>query len=295
MPIQWFPGHMAKARREMTESLRRVDAVLELVDARLPRASRNPLLGQLVGAKPHVIVMTRVDLADPVQTSLWHKKLHSGNSTVVEVDAKTGAGIARIAPALESAAKEKREKDKKRGIRPRPIRTMVVGIPNVGKSSLINRLAGKSAAKTGDRPGVTTALQWIRLGNVELLDTPGVLWPKFDDEETAYALAVSGAIKSEILDTFDICSYFLMFAASRYPKLLEEKYGVVAPEVKPWSGSADGWAYSEPLLREIAIRRGFLLTGGRPDLERCSQTILREVQTGMVGRMSFDWVSDGDR
>ncbi|MBX5436742.1 MAG: ribosome biogenesis GTPase YlqF [Alicyclobacillaceae bacterium] len=283
---------MAKARRELTESLKRVDTVLELVDARLPRASSNPMLRDMIGRKPKALVMTRCDLADPVQTRRWEQQLRA-DGPVVCVDARTGSGIRDVLPALEQAAAEKRQRDAARGIRPRPLRTLVVGIPNVGKSSLINRLAGRAATKTGDRPGITKTQQWIRLGNVELLDTPGVLWPKFEDETSAYILAVSGAIKAEILDPSVVCAYFLVWCASHYPDALRSRYGITALPDTTWTGPAEGWEAVEPVLAQIAQRRGLIGAGGKEDLERAAQVVLREVQTGVLGRMTFEWAESG--
>jgi len=287
-PIQWFPGHMAKARREMTESLKKVDAVLELADARLPLASQNPLLREVVGHKPRVLVLTRYDLADPVQTARWIAKFESEGLSVVTVDARSGQGVTNILPALNRVAEEKRARDARRGIRPRPLRTMVVGIPNVGKSSLINRLAKRAATKTGDRPGITKTQQWIRLGQIELLDTPGVLWPKFESEVAAYALAMSGAIKSDILDLQSVCAYFLIYAIRHYPNALVSRFQFEQlPEVV-WTDPANAWSEVEPLFRHIAIKRGLVRPGGVPDTERVADVVLREAQTGVLGRLTFE-------
>lgn len=290
--IHWFPGHMAKARREMGEALKKVDAVLELVDARLPLASANPMLRELIGSKPKTVVLTRTDLADPAQTEEWVKYFKASGAGVVAVDARTGVGVKHILPTMEKSAQEKREKEIKRGIRPRALRTMVIGIPNVGKSSLINRLAGRAATKTGDRPGITKTQQWIRLGSIELLDTPGVLWPKLEDESSAYKLAVSGAIKAEILDPQAICAFFLVWASQHYPKAVDARYQVEAKEFAPWTDVQSAFADVEETLEAIAKRRGMVRGGGVPDLERISELIIREVQTGLLGPMSFEWVSE---
>lgn len=287
--IQWFPGHMAKARREMSAALKQVDVVLELVDARLPSASRNPMLDELTQDKPRIVIMTRVDMADPARTEGWSTHFRSQGFTVVEVNAKQGAGVNQIVRAMEHAMEDKREKQRQRGIRPRPVRGMVVGIPNVGKSSLINRLANRAVAKTGDKPGVTKSQQWIRLGTAELLDTPGVLWPKFEDEHVAYTLAMSGAIKSDILDQLDVCTYFILWCGQNYPTLLMQKYQLDTVPTVQWVDSAQAWETVEPLLTAIARKRGFLGPGGVPNLERCAEAILREVQTGQLGRMTFEW------
>ena len=297
--IQWFPGHMAKARREINESLKKVDAVLELVDARLPYSSANPLLRELVGNKPRVVVMTRADLADPKMTKEWEAHFQRLGHAVVTVDTRQGMGINRILPALEEAAVAKRRKDEQRGIRKRALRTMVVGIPNVGKSSLINRLANKAATKTGDRPGITKTQQWIRLGNIELLDTPGVLWPKFEERHSGFALAISGAIKSDILDLMEVCSYFTVWLDTHYPGLLFERYDL-GSEVSRHSGeftmqsetTMSDWEIAEPTLAAIALRRGLLRPGGLPDVERAAELVLREAQTGKLGRITLEWVNE---
>ncbi|WP_188880461.1 ribosome biogenesis GTPase YlqF [Alicyclobacillus cellulosilyticus] len=288
-PIHWFPGHMAKAKRQIQEALALVDVVTELVDARLPQASANPMLRQIAGQKPRAVVMTRIDLADPLQTRRWEWFLQRQGAKVVGVDARSGEGVRALFAVWEEAVAEKRARERQRGLRPRPVRTMVVGIPNVGKSSLINRLAGRAATKTGDLPGVTKAAQWIRLGHVELLDTPGVLWPKLDDEHTAYKLAVSGAIKSEVLDIPSVCAYFLLFAARHYPQLLQARYGLTELPQGTWTDAQTAWEMVEPVLQEIARRRGMLRQGGVPDAERASELVLREVQTGRIGRMTFEW------
>jgi ribosome biogenesis GTPase A len=287
--IQWFPGHMAKARREMSEALQKVDAVLELVDARLPIASGNPMLRELIHNKPRVIVMTRMDLADPQKTDEWADFLRKQGAVVVSADTRTGGGVNRILPALEQVAAGKRERDARRGIRPRPLRTMVVGIPNVGKSSLINRLAKRSATKTGDRPGITKTQQWIRLGTVELLDTPGVLWPKFESEKSAYALAMSGAIKSDIIDMLEVCTYFVSWASSHYPNAIVGRYGIDAFPGIPWVGVSETYVFVEPVIAAISKQRGLIKSGAQPDIERACDLIMRETQTGQLGRMSFEW------
>ncbi len=290
--IQWFPGHMAKARREMSDTLKKVDVVLELVDARLPGASANPLLREMIQNKPHVVVMTRMDLADSNKTDEWATRLRKAGSVVVAADTRTGAGIARILPALEQVAVRKREKDAKKGIRPRPLKTMVIGIPNVGKSSLINRLANRSATKTGDRPGITKVQQWIRLGTIELLDTPGVLWPKFETEASGYALAMSGAIKSEVIDLLDVCTYFVVWVSTHYPSALQDRYGIEPFVPFTWNSPLESYSDVEPVLTAIAKRRGMLRGGGVPDIERIAELILREAQTGMLGRMTFEWPNE---
>lgn len=290
-PIHWFPGHMAKARREITESLSKVDAVVEVLDARLPNASSNPMVRELIERKPKTVVLTRIDLADPSATKQWEDSFRSEGHQVVLVDARTGSGVHHVLPALETVAADKRERDAKRGIRPRPLKVMVVGIPNVGKSSLINRLAGRAATKIGDRPGITKMQQWIRLGQVELLDTPGVLWPKLDEEHAAFSLAITGAIKSEILDKESLCTYFIVWCSNHYPDVLAKRYDVPVMQPRAWTDVADAWEDVEPVLDAIARKRGLVKPGGRTDTERAAELVLRELQTGKLGRMSLEWPS----
>ena len=286
-PIHWFPGHMAKARREMSTALRAVDVVLEIVDARLPLASSNPMLEELIANKSKVMVLSRDDLADPVMTAQWLDYFRNRKQSVVVVNARTGNGIRDIVPALERAAAEKRAREAGRGLKPGSIRTMVVGIPNVGKSSVINRLAGRAATKIGDRPGITKTQQWIRLGGVDLLDTPGVLWPKIEDERTGFILAVTGAIKPEILDMQALAAYLLSWLSRHYKDSVKERYGV---DVDPfdWDGIENAWAHAERILEAICSHRGLRRSGGVFDLERGAELIIRETQTGKLGRLSFE-------
>lgn len=287
--IHWFPGHMAKARREMSDALRRVDAVLELVDARLPLASSNPMLRELIGDKPKTVVMTRIDLADPKQTARWRTYFQSLGHPVVAVDARSGEGIKDVLPALERVSTAKRARDARKGIRPRALRTMVVGIPNVGKSSLINRLSGRASTSVGDRPGITKAQQWIRMGQIELLDTPGVLWPKLDDEKSAFVLAMSGAIKAQLLDMESLCAYFFVWGAAHYGEQIRSRYGIDSMPVHEWVDVASAWDDTEAILQNIARQRGMMQAGGVPSAERAAELVIREIQTGKLGRMTFEW------
>ncbi|WP_067931438.1 ribosome biogenesis GTPase YlqF [Alicyclobacillus kakegawensis] len=291
--INWFPGHMAKARREMAESLRRVDAVIELVDARLPMASANPMLDQMMGSKPRVTVMTRIDLADGSVTEQWHRHFRALGRETLGVDARSGRGVDEIPKALQRATAAKRERDLRKGIRPRAVKAMVVGIPNVGKSSLINRLAGKAATSIGDRPGITKVQQWIRVAGLELLDTPGVLWPKLEDPHAAARLALSGALKSSVLDIQELCAYFLTWAAVHYPDCLCERYGLDSlPDDLRAANPLEAYTLAQPLMEQIAMRRGLLGRGGVPDTERVSELVVRELQTGKLGRISLEWPSE---
>jgi ribosome biogenesis GTPase A len=284
---------MAKARREMTDSLRRVDAVLELVDARLPLASANPMLRELIGSKPKTVVLTRIDLADPHQTANWRTYFQSLGHPVVAVDARSGEGIKDILPALEHVSSAKREKDARKGIRPRPLRTMVVGIPNVGKSSLINRISGRASTSVGDRPGITKTQQWIRMGQVELLDTPGVLWPKLDDEKSAFMLAISGAIKSQLLDMESLCAFFFVWASGHYENQVKSRYEIAQLPDPNWVDVATAWQTTEEILQSIARHRGMFQAGGVPSTERAAELVIREIQTGKLGRMTFEWANEG--
>lgn len=286
-PIHWFPGHMAKARREIADQLKSVDVVLEIVDVRLPRASSNPMLQDLVGKKPRVLVLTREDLADPTVTAAWLEHFRSEKQLAVGVDARTGRGIRDITRSLEQAASDKRAKEASRGLKPGAIRTMVVGIPNVGKSSVINRLAGRAATKIGDRPGITKTQQWIRLEGIDLLDTPGVLWPKIEDQRAGYILAITGAIKPELLDMQVLAAYLISWFSQRYRAAMLERYGV---DVQPflWEGVESSWPKAEPILEAVAARRGFRRSGGIPDVERAAELLIRETQTGKLGRLSFE-------
>ncbi|WP_124727615.1 ribosome biogenesis GTPase YlqF [Staphylospora marina] len=287
MTIQWFPGHMAKARRQVEEKLKLVDIVFELLDARLPLSSRNPMMDQIVGGKRRLILLTKCDLADERANETWIRHFRERGLEVLPVDAQTGKGVSRIVPACERVLQPLFEKRRSKGIQSRKFRAMVIGIPNVGKSSLINRLAGRSAAVTGDRPGVTRAQQWIRVGqSMELLDTPGILWPKFEDPEVGFRLAASGAIKEEILPLYDVALYILSFLKKRYPRMLEERFKLKDSATSP-----------ETLLEEIGRKRGCLVRGGEVDVEKAAELIVREIRSGRIGRISLelpeDWTDGG--
>ncbi|MHB1682687.1 MAG: ribosome biogenesis GTPase YlqF [Bacilli bacterium] len=283
MSIQWFPGHMAKARREVVESLKLVDVVLEVVDARLPESSRNPMMAELTQSKPRVMVLAKADLADPAVTAKY-VRLWSAGSTVqaVAVDVLRGAGLSQVTRAAQQVTEEKFAKLARKGIRRRAVRAVVIGIPNTGKSSLINRLAGRNAVRTGDRPGVTRQQQWIRAGGaLELLDTPGILWPKFEDPTVALKLAWSGAIKSTLLQSDEIAVKLLQWLSLFYPERLQDRYGIVT----------DG-GDQDDVLAQIARRRGAIRQGGEPDIDLAADFFLRDVQTGMLGPLSFDRPAD---
>lgn len=228
MTIQWFPGHMAKARRQVTEKLKLIDIVYELVDARIPQSSRNPMIDEIIVNKPRIVLLNKTDKADPRMTEEWLRYYREQGVQALAIDAQAGKGMKQIVSLSKEILHEKFERMKAKGIKkPRAIRAMIVGIPNVGKSTLINRLASKKIAKTGDRPGVTQAQQWIKVGSeLELLDTPGILWPKFEDQTVGYKLATTGAIKDTIVNMQDICVYALRFLSRYYPVNLKERYGL---------------------------------------------------------------------
>ena len=283
--IQWFPGHMAKTRRMIAKSLPLVDAAAELLDARLPMSSRNPELRSLTGKKPRLIILNKADMADPDVTQRWMQYYRKQGYAVITADSKSGRGVKQFAPALRELLKEQLEKYAAKGMKGRPIRVMILGIPNVGKSSLINRLAGGKRAKAEDRAGVTRTQQWIRTADgVELLDTPGVLWPKLDDQEVAVRLAMTGAVRDDILDKEALAARLMTLLHTEYPQALEQRYKI-PPELE-----AEGFAY----LELMAKNRGMLLSGGVPNTERAAITLLDEFRGTKLGRISLEKPPQGD-
>jgi ribosome biogenesis GTPase A len=278
MTIQWFPGHMAKARRQITEKLKLIDVVIELVDARLPQSSRNPMIDEIIAHKPRLVVLNKADMADGAATKKWIQHFEQLGYKAIAINAQAGQGMKEITAASKELVKEKFDKMVAKGIKPRAVRALIVGIPNVGKSTLINKLANKNIAKTGDRPGVTTAQQWIKVGKeLELLDTPGVLWPKFEDELVGLRLATTGAIKDTILNLQDVAVYALRFLSQYYPNHLQERYNLTAiPE-----DIVD-------LFDEIGKRRGCLMGGGLIDYDKTAELVLRELRAGKLGRLTFE-------
>jgi ribosome biogenesis GTPase A len=282
MTIQWFPGHMAKARREVTEKLKLVDIVMELVDARLPLSSRNPMMDEIVQHKPRLVLLNKADLADPRITDQWVKYFRAKGLDALPINAIKGEGLPKAAAEAKRLFEPKMEAMRKKGIRPRATRAMILGIPNVGKSSLINRMAKKTIAKTGDRPGVTQAQQWIKVGkDFELLDTPGILWPKFEDPEVGLRLASTGAIKEEILDTEPVAIYIVKLMNSRYKNVLESRYNIESLPEDP-----------REAMEAIGRKRGFLRQGNVVDMEATWKLLIREFRGGQFGRISLESPQD---
>ena len=278
MNVQWYPGHMTKAKRQMQEDLKLIDLIIELVDARVPLSSRNPDIDQLGQNKSRLILLNKADLADERQNEAWKEYFQSKGFHVVKVDSRNGAGMKTIQNVIQEACKEKIERDRRRGIKNRPIRAMVAGIPHVGKSTFINTFAGKACAKTGNRPGVTKGKQWIRLNkNVELLDTPGILWPKFEDQEVGIRLAFVGSIKDDILNMEELALKLIDYLKERYTGLLEKRYGI----------SEEGNAVE--ILGEIAKARGCLKKGEELDYTKASGLLFDDFRSGKIGRITLEW------
>ena len=277
--IQWYPGHMTKAQRMIGENMRLVDAVCELLDARIPAASRNPDVDRLTGDKPHLLVLNRCDLADPAVTALWRDFYRAAGLPVLETDARSGKGVRQFPAAVREALKEKIAALTQKGQGSRPLRVMILGIPNVGKSTLINQLAGRRAAAAGDKPGVTRGKQWISIdGGLELLDTPGILWPKFDSQEVGEALALTNAIKADVIDRTALAANFMIRLREIYPGKIEERYRFTPDPEK------NGYE----LLEDAGRKRGFLVSGGEVDIDRMAAALLKEFHDGKLGRISLE-------
>ena len=277
--IQWFPGHMAKTRRLMQQHLRLVDIVVELRDARIPDSSKNPEIKKLVGQKPRLLLLNKSDIADPAVLGAWCDYYRAQNLPVMAADCRSGKGLRAFAPLVEQTLEPLIERRKARGAVGQPIRLMIVGVPNVGKSSLINRLAGTRRAKVEDRPGVTRGKQWVKIeAGMELLDMPGVLWPKFEDPLVGENLALTGAVKDDILDIEALAVRLLERLAAAYPTALAARYQIEAQQ------DASGY----DLLQELGKRRGMLLPGGRVNTERAAIVLLDEFRAGKIGRISLE-------
>lgn len=279
LSINWFPGHMAKTRRLITESLPLVDIVIELVDARIPQSSRNPILDELIAGKPRVLLLNKSDAADADANNRWLEHFKSKGITCMTADCRSGKGLNSLMPLVKSQLTEVLERRAARGMSGQPLRMMIVGIPNVGKSSLINRLAGSQRTKVEDRPGVTRGKQWVTVDRqVELLDMPGVLWPKFEDKIVGERLAFTGAIKDDILDIEALAMRLLLFLNEQYHLALKERYKMDMPL------DAQGL----DLLNELGKKRGMLVRGGEVDTERAAITILDEFRSGKLGRITLE-------
>lgn len=277
--VQWFPGHMARTRRQIKESLPLVDAVVEIVDARVPVSSRNPELPELIGQKPLMVILNKCDLADENATRRGISELGKQGVTAIAVDCRSGKGLNAFAPTVRRVLSNKIEANAQKGMAGKPLRLMVVGIPNTGKSSFINRMAGKNKAKVADKPGVTRQNQWFSIGSgIELLDTPGVLWPKFDDPDVGLRLAFIGSVKDTILDIELIAARFLTIMNENYPERIKERYKLEFP---PESEEIER-------LEMLARKRGMLISGGEPDTERAAVMLLDEYRAGKLGRITLD-------
>ena len=276
MNLQWYPGHMTKAKRQMQEDLKLIDLIIELVDARIPLSSRNPDIDELGKNKARLILLNKSDLADERYNEQWSAYFQKKGFYVVKVNAKSGAGLKSIQGVIQEACKAKIERDRRRGIKNRPIRAMVVGIPNVGKSTFINSYAGKACAKTGNKPGVTKGKQWIRLNKtLELLDTPGILWPKFEDQEVGKRLAFIGSIKDEILNLEELSLELLDYIRTNYPGLLNTRYGI----------EEEGTPVS--LLEVVADKRKCLIRGQEIDYAKAAGIVMEEFRNGKIGRITL--------
>lgn len=278
MHFQWYPGHMSKAKRMMQEDMKLIDVVIELVDARIPLSSKNPDINQMAGSKSRVILLNKYDLADEGQNQKWKEYFESQGYIAALVNSKKGDGIRRVNDAVMVACKAKIEKDRKKGILNRPLRAMVVGIPNVGKSTFINGISGKAAAKTGNKPGVTKGKQWIKLNkSIELLDTPGILWPKFEDQKVGLHLALIGSIREDILNGYDLSLELIAYLEKYYKGALAERYGIEEQD-SPVEN-----------LMAVAKKRGCLLKGGELDLERASGFIVDDFRNARLGRVTLEF------
>lgn len=279
MNIQWFPGHMTKAQRMIEENMKLVDAVCEIIDARIPYSSRNPDIDRLSGTKPRLVILNRVDQADPDVTLLWRNYFKAQGLYVLETDCKSGKGVSAFADAIRFVLRDKIEALAAKGQAGKPIRAMILGIPNVGKSTFINKVAKRKAAKASDKPGVTRGKQWITIDTgLELLDTPGILWPRFDSQTVGECLAFTGAIRDEIMDREILASNLMLKLRELYPKSIEERYKF----------NPDPTASGLELLEAAARKRGFIVSKGEVDFERMAVTLLDEFRDGKLGRISLE-------
>ena len=278
MNIQWYPGHMTKAKRAMKEDIKLIDLIIELVDARVPLSSRNPDIDELGKGKGRIILLNKSDLADEAANDRWMEYFKAKGFHVIKVNSRSGAGLRQLGQVVSEACREKIERDRRRGILNRPVRAMVVGIPNVGKSTFINSYAGKACAKTGNKPGVTKGNQWIRLNKtLELLDTPGILWPRFEDQQVGLKLALIGSINDQILNKDELAWELIRFLKKRYPQVLSERFGLET------EGKEAAF-----ILEEIARVRACLLKGGDLDVSRAAALLLDDFRAGKLGRITLE-------
>lgn len=282
MNIQWYPGHMTKAKRAMKEDLKLIDLVIELVDARVPLSSRNPDIDDLGAGKARIVLLNKADLADEALNRRWAQWFTERGMHVVKIDARNKGTLKQIQAVVQEACKEKIERDRKRGILNRPIRAMVVGIPNVGKSTFINSFAGKACAKTGNKPGVTKGNQWIRLNKtLELLDTPGILWPKFEDQAVGLKLALIGSINDQILNKDDLACRCIRILKERYPGMVSQRFGLETEDKEPAA-----------ILEDVARLRSCLMKGGELDIARAAAMVLDDFRSGKLGRVTLERPED---
>lgn len=281
MKIQWYPGHMTKAKRMMIEDIKLIDLVIELVDARIPMSSRNPDIDALAKGKSRVILLNKADLADEKVNDRWVQYFSNKGFHVIKADSRNRGGLKNIKTVIDNACKEKKERDRRKGIINRPVRAMVAGIPNVGKSTFINSFAGRACAKTGNKPGVTKGKQWIRLGkDVELLDTPGILWPKFDDEKVGTDLAFIGSVNDQVINLTELAAELIAFLKENYKGRLNERYG------------ADEGTDDNEIMKSIALSRGCLKKGGEIDYDKAVALLLDDFRSGKLGRISIEVPED---
>ena len=287
MNIQWYPGHMTKTRRQIEADLKLVDVVVEIIDARIPVSSRNPDIDAICAGKPRLIVLNRADQADPAQNKAWGAHFRSQGHSVLETDARSGRGINQFSTVVQGVLKDQIARWKEKGQVGRPVRAMVVGVPNVGKSTFINKVAKKKSAKASDRPGVTRGKQWVHVDQgLDLLDTPGILWPKFEDEVTGMNLAFTGAVKDEIMDVETLGCHFMALLGEHYPQALLDSYKL--PEVPAREEGENDVAWGYRLLQACAARRGMRISGGGVDTERMARVLLDEYRGSKLGRFTLE-------
>lgn len=287
MNIQWYPGHMTKTRRQIEADLKNVDIVVEIIDARIPVSSRNPDIDAITAGKPRLVVLNRADQADPAGNRAWGAWFRKKGWSVLETDAKTGAGVNQFSRVVQEVLKDQIARWQKKGLVGRPVRAMVVGVPNVGKSTFINKVARKKSAKASDRPGVTRGKQWVTVDRgLELLDTPGILWPKFEDVETGMRLAFTGAVKDDIMDVETLGCHLMAFLGTQYPNVLVESYRL--KEVPAQEAEENEVAYGYRLLEACAQKRGMRISGGEFDTERMARVLLDEYRGGKLGRFTLE-------